>query len=102
MYHVYLHRKEAGCYVLELGGEIVSVQRGLETTSESCTVCIYTARRRAVMYWSWVGRLLVCNEGKRLLVSHVPFVSTSQGGGLLCAGAGWEDCKCAGRVGDYK
>ena len=43
----------------------------------------------------------MCSEGWGLLVSHVPCVSTSQGGGLLCAGTGWEDCKCAARVGDY-
>ena len=43
----------------------------------------------------------MCREGWGLLVGHVPCVSTSQGGGLLCAGAGWEDCKCAGRVRDY-
>ena len=87
--------------MLELDGEIVSVQGGLGTTSESYTMCIYIARRRAVMCWSWMRRLLVCSEGWGLLVSHVPCVSTSQGGGLLCGGAGWEDCKCAGRVGDY-
>ena len=57
MYHVYLHRKEADCYVLELDGKIVSVQGGLETTTESCTMCIYIARRRTVMCWSWMRRL---------------------------------------------
>ena len=43
----------------------------------------------------------MCREGWGLLVGHVPCVSTSQGGGMLGAGAGWGDCKCAGRLGDY-
>ena len=57
MYHVYLQRKEANCYVLELDGKIVSVQGGLGTTSESCTMCIYIAKRRTVICWSWMGRM---------------------------------------------
>ena len=44
----------------------------------------------------------MCREGWGLLVGYAQCVSTSQGGGLLDAGAGWEDCKRAGRVGDYK
>ena len=57
MHHVHLYRKEVDYYVLELDGKIVSVQGWLETTGESCTMCIYIARRWTIMYWSWMGRL---------------------------------------------